>query len=155
MFDFQELKDRKLIVQKIIESYQNHPDVVEIRKDFPMILKVSFSTNEHFRCLKKLLGQINIKKAIGVDTVHSKLRKLSAGSLVKSLILTINCSSQQGVFPGKTQIATVALLDTGKSNKNDILNYRHVSIFNKFFKEYENKIKEQLVSDNACLQKRI
>lgn len=127
----------------------------KLEEDFPTILKVSFSTNEHFRFLKKLLGQSNIKKTIGVDTVHPKLRKLSAGSLVKPLILTINCSSQQGVFPGKTQIATVALLDTGKSNKNDILNQRHVSIFNKFFKEYENKIKEQLVSDNACLQKRI
>lgn len=89
----------------------------KLEKDFPPIFKVSFSTNEHFRCLKKLLEQINIKKAIGVDTVHPKLRKLSAGILVKPLILTINCSSQQGVFPGKAQIATVALLDTGESKK--------------------------------------
>ena len=48
---------------------------------------------------KKLLEQINVKKATDVDTVPPKLRKLSAGILAKALILAINCSSKKGVFP--------------------------------------------------------
>ena len=49
---------------------------------------------------KKLLEQIDIKRAIDVDTVPPKLRKLSAGILAKPLILAINCASKKGVFPG-------------------------------------------------------
>lgn len=49
-------------------------------------------------------------------------------------------------FPDKASIATVVPLDKGKANKNDILNYRPVSISNTFSKIYKNVIKEQLVS---------
>ena len=58
----------------------------------------------------------------------------------------INNSLKYGVFPEDAKIASVIPLDKGKPNKNEISNFRPVSILNTFSKIYEKVIKDQLVS---------
>lgn len=89
---------------------------------------------------KNYLKQINVKRVISANTFPPKLTKLKGGILAKLLALVINCSLNQGVFPGKPSIVIVVPLDKDKSNKNGILNYRPVSISNTFSKIYENVI---------------
>ena len=72
--------------------------------------------------------------------------KLSAKILSTPLSIAINNSLKYGVFLGDTKIATVIPLDKGKPNKNEISNFRPVSILNTFSKIYEKIIKDPLVS---------
>ena len=72
--------------------------------------------------------------------------KLSAEILSNPLFIAINDGLKNGVFPDDVKIASVILLDKGKPNKNEISNFRPVSILNTFSKIYEKVIKDQLVS---------
>ena len=58
----------------------------------------------------------------------------------------MNNNLKYGVFPADAKIASVIPLDKGKPNKNEIFNFRSVSILNTFSKIYEKVIKDQLVS---------
>ena len=72
--------------------------------------------------------------------------KLSAEVLSTPLSIAINNSLKYGVFPDDTKITSIIPLDKGKQNKNEIYNFRPVSILNTFSKIYEKVIKNQLVS---------
>ena len=72
--------------------------------------------------------------------------KLSAEILSTPLSIAINNSLKYGVFAEDAKIASVIPLDKGKPNKNEISNFRPVSILNTFPKIYEKVIKYQLVS---------
>ena len=96
--------------------------------------------------VKKLRQEIDIKKAVGVDTVPPKLIKIGADIIAEPLRQGINCCLRQGIFPYNAKIASVAFVDKGKSDKYDVLNYKPVSILNTFSKIYEKVIKNQLVS---------
>ena len=72
--------------------------------------------------------------------------KLSAEILSTPLSIAINNSLKYGVFPDDAKIASVILLDNGKPIKNEISNFKLVSILNTFSKIYEKVIKDQLVS---------
>ena len=52
LFDLGSLKDEKPVVEKIIESYRNHPSI--IRKTFSSDLKIFNFQKENFRCQKLL-----------------------------------------------------------------------------------------------------
>ena len=49
------------------------------------------------------------------------------------------------MFPENAKVATVVPLGKGKPDKNDITNFRPVSLLNTFSKFYERVIKDQLV----------
>ena len=49
------------------------------------------------------------------------------------------------MFPENAKVATVVPLDKGKPDKNDISNFRPVSLLNTFLKFFEIVIKDQLV----------
>ena len=83
---------------------------------------------------QKRLITINTKKATGFDKIPPKLVKLLAEILSTPLSIAINNSLKYGVFPDDVKIAKVVLLDKGKPHKNEISNYRLVSILNTFSK---------------------
>ena len=58
---------------------------------------------------------------------------------------SINSSIEHNIFPDLAKTALVVPLDKGKPNKNDISNFRPVSILNTFSKIYEKVIKNQLL----------
>ena len=133
------------VIDRIIKSYQNHPSVLKIKNKFGSDLN-SFDFQQITSEVKKLLKEIDIKKAVGVDTIPPKLIKIGADIIAEPLTQAINCCLRQGIFPDNAKIASVVPVDKGKPDKYDVLNYRPVSILNTFSKIYEKVIKNQLVS---------
>ena len=66
--------------------------------------------------------------------------KLSAEVLSTPLSIAMKNSLKYGVFPDDAKIASVIPLDKGKPNKNEISNFKPVSILNTFSKIYEKVI---------------
>ena len=60
--------------------------------------------------VKKLLKEIDIKKAAGVDTIPPKLIKIGADIIAEPLTQAINCCLRQGIFPDNAKIASVLRL---------------------------------------------
>ena len=95
--------------------------------------------------MKKLLNEIDAKKAVGIDTIPPNLIKIASNYLAPILTTAISSSIENSVPPANAKVATVVPLDKGKPDKNDISNFRPVSLLNTFSKFYEIVIKDQLV----------
>ena len=65
--------------------------------------------------------------------------------LFKPLTIAISNSRRHGIFSVEVKIASVVPIHKGKPNKNEISNYRLVSLLNIFSKIFENVIKVQLL----------
>ena len=114
------------VIGRIIRLYQNYSMVLKIKNKF-----VSDLNSFDFQQIKapevrKLLKEIDVEKALGVDTIPPKLIKISADIIAEPLTQVINCCLRQGIFPGNAKIASVVPLDKGKPDKYDVLNYRPV-----------------------------
>ena len=96
--------------------------------------------------VKNLLKEIDVKKAVSLDTNPPKLNKIGVYIIREPLTLAKNCCLCQAIFPDNDKIAPVFRLNQRKPNKYYVLNYRPVSILNAFSKIYEKVIKSQLVS---------
>ena len=94
--------------------------------------------------MKKLLNEIDTKKAVRIDTIPPKFIKMASDFLAPILTTAINSTIESSVFPENAKVATVVPLDKGKPDKTDISNFRPVSL-NAFSKFYERVIKDQLV----------
>ena len=115
-----------MIVMSLTKSL-NHTktiQVLKIKNKFGSVLNSfdlqQITTSE----VKKLLKEIDIKKAVGVDTIPPKLIKIGADIIAEPLTQAINCCLRQGIFPDNAKIASVVPVDKGKSDKYDVLNYR-------------------------------
>ena len=136
-------------VRDIVNSYKNHPSIIEIIQvvngsDVFDSERFSFKTVNESE-IKNLLKNLDTKKASGIDTVPPKLVKLSADFLTPLLTKAINMSIAQNVFPENDKTASVIPLDKGKPNKNEMSNFRPVSVLNTFSRIYERVIKDQIV----------
>ena len=76
--------------------------------------------------------------------IPPKLVKLAVDFIAPILTKAINTSIEVNIFPENAKTATVIPLDKGKLDKNDISNFRPVSVLNVFSKIYELVIQEQL-----------
>ena len=65
--------------------------------------------------------------------------------LTPLLTVAIKKSIEENIFQVSAKIASVIPLDKSKLNKNEISNYRPVSVLNTFSKFYEKVIEKQLV----------
>ena len=61
------------------------------------------------------------------------------------LTKAINTSIQQNVFPENSKTASVIPLNKDKPNKNEMSNFRPVSVLNTFYKVYERVVKDKIV----------
>ena len=137
-------------VRDIVNSYENNPSIIKIKQ---VVNGSNVSDSERFSFktineseIKDLLKNVDIKKASGVDTIPTKLVKLSADFLTPLLTKAINTSIAQNAFPENTKTASVIPLDKGKPNKNEMSNFRPVSVLNTFSKIYERVLKDQINS---------
>ena len=98
----------------------------------------SFDFQQITSCeVKKLLKEIDIKKAVGVYTIPPKLIKIGADIIAESLTQAKSCCLRQGIFPDNAKIASVDPVDKGQPDKYDVLNYLPISIRNTFSKIYK------------------
>ena len=95
--------------------------------------------------INKLIQGLNSKKATGIDTIPPKLIKVAVNFLIPLLTKSTSSSIEPNIFPDLTKTALVVPLDKGKSNINDIANFRPGSILNTFSKIYERVMKNQLL----------
>ena len=86
--------------------------------------------------VQKRLKNITTKKGTSFDKTPTHLAEI----LSTSLSIAINNSLKYGVFPDNAKIASVIPLGKGKPNKNEISNFRPVSMLNTFSKIYEKVI---------------
>ena len=99
------------------------------------ICSSSFYVKEKFRFhfvneieIKKLLQGLNSEKATEIDTIPPKLIKITVDFLTPLLTKSINSSIEHNSFSDLAKTALVVPRGKGKPNKNDISNFRHVSI---------------------------
>ena len=95
--------------------------------------------------MKKLLNEIDTKKAVGIDTIPPKDIKMASNFLAPILTTAINSSIENSLFPENAKVANVVPLDKGQPDKNDISNFMSVTLLHTFSKFYEIVIKDQLV----------
>ena len=92
----------------------------------------------------KLLKEIDAKNTVGIDMIPTNSVKIAVHVLCSPLFKAIINSLLQGVFPNDAKIALVSPLDKGTSKKNEISNFRSVSILTTFLKKYEKVTKRFL-----------
>ena len=81
--------------------------------------------------MKKLLNEIDTKKAVGIDTIPPKIIKMASNFLAPILTTAINSSIENSVFPENAEVGTASPLDKEKPDKN-ISDFRPVSLLNTF-----------------------
>ena len=120
-------------------------DLVNIKIQFrPHLNRFNFQQIETPE-VKKLLKEIDIKKAIGIDTIPPKLIKIIADSIAELLTQRTNCWLSQGIW-NYAGIVSVVPLSKGKPDQYEVLNDRPLNILNAVCKICENAIGNQLVS---------
>ena len=101
----------------------------------------------------KLLENINVRKATGLDGVSNKLLKFAAHIAAPSLTEIFTTSVNTGIFPTEWKITRVTPIFK-KGKKNDLNNYRPISVIPTVAKILEKIVYEQLFSyfnDNNLL----
>ena len=101
----------------------------------------------------KLLENINVRKATGLDGVSNKLLKFAAHIVAPSLTEIFTTSINTGIFPTEWKTARVTPIFK-KGKKKDLNNYRPISVIPTVAKILEKIVYEQLFSyfnDNNLL----
>ena len=109
----------------------------------------SCSSNE----VRKLLEKLETKKSTGLDNLPSKRLKIAAGVLTPCLAFLFNQSISYGIVPTEWKLTRVSpILKKGK--RQDVNNYRPISIIPAVAKVFERIIYHQLfkyLKDNDLL----
>ena len=96
--------------------------------------------------IKKILRNINSRKATGPDKIPPKIVKMSANIIDSHLNNIINSDLKRNAFSDSAKVASIRPIFKGKGERTEIKNYRPVSILNCFSKVYERFIHENLMS---------
>ena len=107
------------------------------------------STNATFsfkRCspneVLKLLEKLDTKKWTGLDNLPSRMLKIAAGVLAPSLAFLFNQSISSGIVPTEWKLARVTPI-FNKGKRQDVNNYRPISIIPAVAKVFERIIYDQ------------
>ena len=132
------------VINEIVQHYSNYPSIPKIRENFD-----NSQTVEHFQFdsvtsseIYKLLRNKDDQKTTRTNKIPLKLVKISAEVLSQPLVDAINSSISKGVFPYDTKISPN---DKQFDDKNEVSNFRIVSVLNTFSKIYGSLIKNQLI----------
>ena len=133
-----------------MNSYATQPSILKIKSN--ITTKGDINNNTIFSPVssdevRKLLQQLNPRKAIGDDKIPPALIKIAAEPLSTPLSLEISNSFKHNIFPNNAKVACVKPLDRKTENKHSISNFRSVSILNTFSKVYQKFSKDFLISE--------
>ena len=103
-------------VRDIVNSYKNHPSIIKIKQ---VVNGSDVSDSERFSLkmvneseIIDLLKNLDIKKAISIDTIPPKFVKFSTDFLTPLLTKAINTNIAQNVFPENAKTAYHLISDT-------------------------------------------
>ena len=114
-------------------------------------IDVDFSNDNDFEVsfchsrIRKLLSKINSNKAHGPDGIHSKILKHCAVGLAFPLSLMFKLSYNTGYIPGEWKRANVVPVFK-KGSKENVENYRPISLTCLVMKTFERIIKDELLN---------
>lgn len=113
-------------------------------------LKVHNSPNFEFKEVSntevlKLLLQLSISKATGLDGLSTRIIKIAAPIIVTNLTIIFNQSISTGIFPNEWKVTRVIPIFKD-GTKNDMNNYRPISIISVIAKVMERLVHGQLYS---------
>ena len=117
------------VLCNILTAYKTHPSIKQIEKKFNW--QNLFRKEKFFFKpitppeIEKLIKCLDTNKATEIDTI---LPKLIPADFLTPLLTAINKSIEENIFPDSAKVASVMPLDKGKPNKNEISNYRPVSV---------------------------
>ena len=97
------------------------------------------------RRVRKLLSKVNSNKAQGPDGIHGKILKNCAVGLAYPLSCLYKLSYNTGNIPNEWKLANVVPIHK-KGSKNNVDNYRPISLTCLVMKIFERIIKEQLLN---------
>ena len=72
-------------------------------------------------------------KSTGDDDISARFIKLAGPYITDSIVKICNCSIKTGCFPVTKKVATVNPINK-KDSRDDISNYRPISIFYRFYR---------------------
>ena len=125
----------------VIYDPVNHPSILQIKgQNFDKSFDFQKTTSEK---VGKIMNNINVNKATGVDGIPAKVVKHCKNSIVPQITSLINLSVETGCFPDRLKQAQVRPLHK-KNSPLDKSNYRPVSILPIFSKIYEKILETQL-----------
>jgi Notch-like protein len=104
-------------------------------KPFPSIKFKNMSTKE----IERIINSLRIKGSSGYDEISTQILKTNAPFISSHLSYICNKSMLSGTFPTRLKYATVKLL-LKKGNKENISNYRPISLLTSFSKVLERII---------------
>ena len=118
----------------------------ESKYDIDIEWKIDAESDLNFypETIKHLLNNINSNKACGPDGIHGKILKNCAVSLAYPLSLLFEISYNSGIIPTEWKLAHVVPIHK-KGSKENIENYRPISLTSLIMKTFERLIKQELL----------
>ena len=136
------------------ETYVPSADTDTVPESYLISTNATFSFK---RCspneVRKLLEKLDTKKSTGLDNLPSRMLKIAAGVLAPSLAFLFNQSISSGIVPTEWKLARVTPIFR-KGKRQDVNNYRPISIIPALAKVFERIIYDQFfkyLNDNDLL----
>lgn len=93
--------------------------------------------------IRKIIRSLKPKSSSGLDEITPKMIKFCEDELIKPLLVTINMSLKQGVFPKKLKIGKI-LPKHKQGDRTEAANYRPITLLSTFSKILEKVVLKRL-----------
>ena len=129
-------KSKQEVLCDILNAYKPTQGIKQIEKKFN---EQNFFRKDKFLFkpvtppeIENLINCLDTTKAAGTATIPPKLIKIAGDYLTPLFTVVINKSIKENVFPDSAKIALVVPFDKEKPDRNEISNYRPVSVLSTF-----------------------
>ena len=107
----------------LINNSSNLPNIPVISQVIGSLTSIQIDGDQ----ILKLIRSLDINKSHGFDQISARMLKICDSSVVKPLLIIFKNSVNEGVFPTSWKKANVTPIHK-KGKKNDIANYRPISV---------------------------
>ena len=140
----QDFDNDKSTVETIIKTYEHHPSIELIKENIQKEKNEFNIKAASVGQINKIIKGLNPKKATGPDKIPVKIVKLATSVIDSHLTNIINNDLSNNAFSDSAKLASVRPIYK-KDDRNEIKNYRPVSILNCFSKIYETFLNKELL----------